>query len=537
MLLFILGLIFHACAAQQVGPLTQEYHPSLPVEGCSKDAGCKSEASAVVMDMNWRWLHNVDAYNNCLGKVWDKELCPDPETCSKNCALEGVDEKGYTNDYKVQTLEKGVKLSYPKAPRLYMLEDDDTYKIFKLKNREFAFDVDLSSLPCGMNAAAYFIEMPSTGDNHGGSIAGAKHGTGYCDAQCPHMKFIRGQANTEGWQKHPAKTPEEEWKMVGPEGQNGICCAEMDILEANRMGATYTAHPCNFEGQKQCEGKEECGDKDKGYIGYCDKDGCGWNSYRFGAETFWGPGSEYSVDTTKPMTVVTQFITSDSTAEGDLVEIRRKYIQDGKVIKNSEASALKDGGDSLTDALCDASNKAFNASSNGFSDLGGLKAMGEALGRGMVLSLSIWDDDFGRMLWLDGEKTSVKDNVSALGVARGPCKFEFGKDKDEKAYAEKHGDIEVTFKNIRYGAIDSTYSTDSENDIVVQEELVDGVHVLGLPGPSPQARALSSAAALLIMVGGMAAMVGLRTVVAHRTTLRRGWEDVELLPIVDDAIE
>ena len=35
------------------------------------------------------------------------------------------------------------------------------------------------------------------------------------------------------------------------------------------------------------------------------------------------------------MTVVTQFITSDGTDNGDLVEIRRLYVQDGKVIDNS----------------------------------------------------------------------------------------------------------------------------------------------------------------------------------------------------------
>ena len=30
--------------------------------------------------------------------------------------------------------------------------------------------------------------------------AGAKYGTGYCDAQCPHdLKFINGEANCEDW--------------------------------------------------------------------------------------------------------------------------------------------------------------------------------------------------------------------------------------------------------------------------------------------------------------------------------------------------
>ena len=35
------------------------------------------------------------------------------------------------------------------------------------------------------------------------------------------------------------------------------------------------------------------------------------------------------------MTVVTQFITSDGTDNGDLIEMRRLYVQNGKVIQNS----------------------------------------------------------------------------------------------------------------------------------------------------------------------------------------------------------
>ena len=37
--------------------------------------------------------------------------------------------------------------------RTYLLDDDETYKLFKLKNAEFSFDVDVSKLPCGLNGA------------------------------------------------------------------------------------------------------------------------------------------------------------------------------------------------------------------------------------------------------------------------------------------------------------------------------------------------------------------------------------------------
>lgn len=48
-------------------------------------------------------------------------------------------------------------------------------------------------------------------------------------------------------------------------------------------------------------------------------------------------GSGFQLDTTKKITVVTQFITSDHTDSGDLVEIRRVWVQDGKVIQTPES--------------------------------------------------------------------------------------------------------------------------------------------------------------------------------------------------------
>jgi len=55
--------------------------------------------------------------------------------------------------------------------------------MFKLRGREFTFDVDVSTLPCGVNGALYFVEMSQTGEKgQGNNSAGAAYGTGYCDA-------------------------------------------------------------------------------------------------------------------------------------------------------------------------------------------------------------------------------------------------------------------------------------------------------------------------------------------------------------------
>ena len=46
----------------------------------------------------------------------------------------------------------------------YRGKDSPTsYKMFKMKNREFTFTVDVSKLPCGLNGALYFVEMDSDG--------------------------------------------------------------------------------------------------------------------------------------------------------------------------------------------------------------------------------------------------------------------------------------------------------------------------------------------------------------------------------------
>lgn len=58
---------------------------------------------------------------------------------------------------------------------------------------------DMFFMPCGLNGAVYFVEMDADGGKEratasgGSNTAGAKYGTGYCDAQCPHdMKFMEG---------------------------------------------------------------------------------------------------------------------------------------------------------------------------------------------------------------------------------------------------------------------------------------------------------------------------------------------------------
>ena len=54
--------------------------------------------------------------------------------------------------------------------------------------------------------------------------------------------------------------------------------------------------------------------------------------------TFLFPDSNFVLDTTKPMTVVTQFVTEDGSDSGRLKEIRRQWVQGGKVVANANTN-------------------------------------------------------------------------------------------------------------------------------------------------------------------------------------------------------
>ncbi|KAJ5102423.1 CAZyme family GH7 [Penicillium alfredii] len=53
-------------------------------------------------------------------------------------------------------------------------------------------------------------------------------------------------------------------------------------------------------------------------------------------KSFYGPNK--IVDTTSPFTAVTHFITDDGTSSGSLKEIKRFYVQNGKVIPHSKST-------------------------------------------------------------------------------------------------------------------------------------------------------------------------------------------------------
>lgn len=163
----------------------------------------------------------------------------------------------------------------------------------------------------------------------------------------------------------------------------------MDIWEANKISTAYTPHPCKSLTQQSCEG-DACGGtySTTRYAGTCDPDGCDFNPYRQGNKTFYGPGSNFNVDTTKKVTVVTQFIKGSN---GKLSEIKRLYVQNGKVIGNPESEIASNPGSSITDSFCKAQKPAFSDPDD-FNKKGGWSGMSDALAKPMVLVMSLWHD-------------------------------------------------------------------------------------------------------------------------------------------------
>merc|ERR1712039_950938 len=151
------------------------------------------------------------------------------------------------------------------------------------------------------------------------------------------------------------------------------------------------------------------------YLGMCDKDGCDFNSYRMGDTSFYGHGSDFKIDSSKPVTVVTQFLTHDGTDTGDLSEVRRFYVQDGAVIENSEATILGSGaGNSITDDFCSKQKSKFG---------------------------------------------DLNDFAAKPGVLRGPCPSDAT--SEPKYLRATVPDSHAAFSQIKVGEIGSTYGSGS----------------------------------------------------------------------------
>ncbi|KAH7303444.1 cellobiohydrolase [Stachybotrys elegans] len=436
--------IISVAVAQKVGDDTPESHPSLTWQECTS-SGCSNVNGEIVIDANWRWFHNGN-YQNCYdGNDWTG-VCTSNEECAQICHAEGAD---YSGTYGISASGDAVTLDFVTehaygtniGSRIYLMEDTSTYKHFDLIGNELAFDVDLSTVACGLNSALYFVAMPADGglSSQPENEAGAEYGTGYCDAQCARdLKFLGGIANYEGWE------PSDSDDSAGVGGR-GACCAEIDVWESNAHAFALTPHACENNDYHVCVDGEGagCGGtySEERYGGLCDANGCDYNPYRMGNVDFYGAGR--TVDTSQPFTVVTQFTASSLT---------QFFIQGGQRI-DIPAPTFEGFPDSseINAEFCDANFQVFDEYDR-YNEVGGWPAMEEALSVPHVLVLSIWADHYANMLWLDGSWPRDADPATP-GVTRGDCPADSGVPSE---VIEDHASAYVTWSNIRFGPIGST---------------------------------------------------------------------------------
>ncbi|KAI2472718.1 glycoside hydrolase family 7 protein [Annulohypoxylon bovei var. microspora] len=434
----LLGL----ASAQQVGTEQTETHPQMSWKKCTSGGSCTATNAEVTIDSNWRWLHSTTGTDNCYdGNEWTSE-CTSAEDCATKCAVEGAE---YSKTYGASTSGDALTLKFLTkhdygtniGSRFYLMNGADKYQTFDLKGNEFTFDVDLSTVDCGLNAALYFVAMEEDGGmaSYPSNKAGAKYGTGYCDAQCARdLKFVGGKANVEGW-KPSTNDPNAG---VGP---YGACCAEIDVWESNSHSFAFTPHPCTTNEYHVCE-TDQCGGtySDDRFAGKCDANGCDYNPYRMGNTDFYGKSK--TVDTSKLFTVVSQF--SDN-------KLTQFFVQDGKKIEipgptGDGFPATSD----ITPEFCTAEVTAFGDRDR-FTEVGGFDQLNQALDVPMVLVMSIWDDHYSNMLWLDSSYPPEK--AGQPGGDRGDCAQDSGAPADVEASIP---DAKVIWSNIRFGPIGST---------------------------------------------------------------------------------
>jgi len=472
--------------SQQPPEVTPEQQPQFNYQSCDANS-CTTAQSSVVLDANWRWLHQPNMGANCYDGSWNVSS----QTEAQQCVLEGISTEGYEGTYGIttpgyDTLDMDYVTNHQYGTnvgaRTYLMESPERYFMARFAGegsyQEFSFDVDVSKLPCGTNGALYFSEMNPNGDlGVGGNNSGAEYGTGYCDAQCPKdIKFINGNVNYQ-----------EQW---------GACCMEMDIWEANSRAQAFTPHNCARRGNNPliaCDNDTDCGVGDQRFEGVCDKNGCDLNPYRFGIEDFYGPGPQFTVDTTKPMKVVTQFVQDPTTK--DVTDIKRLYVQDGQVIHSPTITIDVNGApytfDGINDEMCRQTKDWMQESDssgnrvNHWETLGGMAQMSKAFRDGMVLVMSIWDDTSdARMQWLDSHypvdgtnpgdsrgtcaaaSTNYFENTrlmygptSDAGQANGVCE---GTDINGNQLCGHQYEAKVAFSNVRFGyTLGSTFDGDS----------------------------------------------------------------------------
>jgi cellulose 1,4-beta-cellobiosidase len=200
--LAVISLALATATGQRAGNKQTEVHPKLAWSRCSSPEACERVQGEVVLDSKWRWVHEEGGYGDCYtGNKWNNTICATAKGCSKNCVVEGVDYKvahGVTTGDDSLTMKYKTEHQFGTSigSRLFLMENSQKYQMFTLLNNELAFDIDISTLGCGLNGALFFVQMDEDGGikRYPSNTAGAQYGMGYCDANCARdSRFLGGE--------------------------------------------------------------------------------------------------------------------------------------------------------------------------------------------------------------------------------------------------------------------------------------------------------------------------------------------------------
>lgn len=231
------------------------------------------------------------------------------------------------------------------------------FSLFKLLGRTLSFTVDLHAVGCACNLALYLVEEPARDVDGVPSLAGedapdfCKSSPYYCDA-------------------------------------NQVCgqwCPEIDLMEANNRVFASTPHHCDAP-------------TSAGHYENCDRAGCTGSTKALDVQAY-GPGTEFTIDTTKPFHVHTSF-------HGD---------PEAQTFKGVFARLEQDGRELVLDhSSCSSSY---------------LQNLARAMSSGMAMRITYWGQDAQTMSWLDmppcGEETCSGANagkaiISNIVIHYGP---------------------------------------------------------------------------------------------------------------------
>eukprot|EP00051_Salpingoeca_urceolata_P001217 m.39400 g.39400 ORF g.39400 m.39400 type:complete len:364 (-) comp11268_c0_seq1:127-1218(-) len=230
----------------------------------------------------------------------------------------------------------GTSLAIEYNARMYFVDrcietfDPDAFYKFQLLGKTLSYTVDLTGIHCGCVAAFYLVKMPAYSSSQ--KPDKTKCDDYYCDAN----------------------------------NVCGVFCPEMDIMEANTAAMAVTPHKCDAPSGL--------------HYNNCDRGGCGKNTKTM--DNVYGPGTSFTVDTTKSFRLAVSF---QGTAE--LENIVTTVSQGSASFQIDHASCGSYLG-KLTDA--------FKA--------------------GMTVAISSWGGQGSQVSWLDVPPCPTSTNCAGTGT-------------------------------------------------------------------------------------------------------------------------